>query len=63
MIKLTLKATETALKEEYANIILVGNKEKILEIAKNNNLNIEGAEIVEPQTSPNYEKYTNLLYR
>lgn len=58
----TLKATETALKEEYANIILVGNKEKILEIAKSNNLNIEGTEIVEPQTSPNYEKYTNLLY-
>ena len=58
----TLKATETALKEEYANIILVGNKEKILEIAKSNNLNIEGAEIIEPQTSTNYEKYANLLY-
>ena len=58
----TLKATEIALKEKYANIILVGEKEKIIELAKDNNINIEGAEIVEPQTSPNYEKYTNLLY-
>ena len=58
----TLRATEIALKEKYANIILVGKKEKIIELAKNNNINIEGAEIVEPQISPNYEKYSNLLY-
>lgn len=58
----TLKATEIALKEKYANIILIGNKEQILEKAKINNINIEGAEIVEPNTSKNYEKYANLLY-
>ena len=58
----TLKATEVVLKEKYADIILVGNKEEIINIAKTNNINIEGAEIVEPQTSPNYEKYANLLY-
>lgn len=58
----TLKATEIVLKEKYANIILVGNKEKILEVANTNNINIEGAEIIEPQTSANYEKYVNLLY-
>ena len=58
----TLKATEIALKEKYANIILVGNKEKIIKIAKDNKINIEGAEIVEPQKSVNYEKYANLLY-
>ncbi len=58
----TLKATEIVLKEKYANIILVGNKEKILEVANTNNINIEGAEIIEPQTSANYEKYANLLY-
>ena len=58
----TLKATEIALKEKYANIILVGEKEKIVELAKDNNIKLEGAEIVEPQTSPNYEKYSNLLY-
>ena len=58
----TLKGAEVALKEKYANIILVGEKEKIIKLAKANNVNIEGAEIIEPQTSPNYEKYANLLY-
>lgn len=58
----TLKATEIALKEKYANIILVGNENKIKEQAKTNNINIEGAIIVEPQTSVNYEKYANLLH-
>ena len=58
----TLKATEIALKEKYAKIILVGNEEKILKIAKENNIEIEEAEIVNPQTSENYEKYANLLY-
>ena len=58
----TLKATEIALKEKYANIILVGNENKIKEKAKNNNISIEGAKIVDPQTSSDYEKYANLLY-
>ena len=42
----TLKATEVVLKEKYADIILVGNKEEIINIAKTNNINIEGREIV-----------------
>ena len=58
----TLKATEIAIKEKYANIILVGNKQEILENAENNNVDIKGAEIVEPKNSQNYEKYANLLY-
>lgn len=58
----TLKGAEIALKEKYANIILVGEKEKIIKLAKANNVNIEGSEIIEPQTSTNYEKYANLLY-
>ena len=33
----TLKATEVALKEKYANIILVGNEKKIKEKAETNN--------------------------
>lgn len=57
-----LKATEVALKEKYANIILIGNKQKIQEQAEKNKINIEGAKIVEPQTSLNYEKYASLLY-
>ena len=58
----TLKATEITLKEKYANIILIGNKEQILENARTNNINIEMAKIIEPNNSENYEKYANLLY-
>ncbi len=58
----TLKATQIALKEEYANIVLVGNEEIIKQKAQENNVNIEGATIINPQTSENYEKYAQLLY-
>ncbi len=58
----TLKATEIVMKEKYANIILIGNKQEILDKAKNNNIHIENATIIEPEKSENYEKYVNLLY-
>ena len=58
----TLKATQIALKEKYAHIVLVGNEEKIIQKAKENNLNIDEAIIVNPQTSQDYEKYVQLLY-
>lgn len=57
-----LKATEQVLKEKYAKIILVGNQEKIEQKAKENHINIDGATIVEPEKSNDFEKYTNLLY-
>ena len=57
-----LKATEQVLKEEYANIILVGNKQRIEKDAKENNINIEGAEIVDPVNSEKYDEYVDLLY-
>lgn len=58
----TLKATEIALKEKYANIILVGNREKILELAKENTIDIKMAKIIEPKKSENYKRYVNMLY-
>ena len=58
----TLKATEIVINEQYAKIILIGNKEKILKKTQENEINIEGAQIIEPKTSENYEKYANLLY-
>ncbi len=57
-----LKATEIVLNEKYANIILIGNKEKIEEKANTNNIKIEGAKIVDPNNSDDYERYANLLY-
>ena len=58
----TLKATQIALKEKYADIVLVGNEKIIKQKAQENNVNIEGATIINPQTSENYEKYAQLLY-
>ena len=58
----TLKATEQVLKEGYAKIILVGNKEEIEQNAKDNNINITGASIVDPNNSEKKEEYVNLLY-
>lgn len=57
-----LQATEKVLKEQYANIILLGNKAKIQEEAHKNNISITGAEIIEPTRSENYKKYVELLY-
>ena len=57
-----LEATQRVLKEQYANIILVGNKEKIEKKAKENNINIIGAEIVDPNNSEKHDEYVNLLY-
>ena len=53
----TLEATEIALKENYAKIVLIGDKENILAKAKENNLNISDATIIEPEKSEKYEEY------
>ena len=57
-----LKATETVLKEGYAKIILVGNETEIISKAKENNINVEGATIIDPMTSNKREEYANSLY-
>ena len=57
-----LEATEQVIKEQYANIILVGKKETIEKKAEENNINIQGAKIIDPNNSEKYDEYTNLLY-
>lgn len=57
-----LKATEKVIKEQYANIVLVGNEEKIKQKAEENNIEINGASIVEPTNSKKYDEYVNVLY-
>ncbi len=57
-----LKAVEQILKEGYADIILVGNKEKVETFAKENEVNITGAKIVDPQTSEKFSFYANEFY-
>ncbi len=57
-----LQATEQVLKEQYANIVLVGNQKNIEKKAEENHLNIKDAKIIDPSTAEEYEKYVNLLY-
>ena len=57
-----IKATEQVLKEGFADIILVGNKEEINKLAKENNIDITGAKIVDPNTSEKFSEYANKFY-
>lgn len=57
-----LKGTEQILQEGYADIILIGNKEEIKMLAKENNINIEGAKIVNPSFSEKFSEYANKFY-
>ena len=57
-----LEAARTALKEDYANIILLGNKEQILDMAKENGLDLSKATIIDPKTSEKTEGYAKALY-
>lgn len=57
-----LEATQKILKEGYSNIILIGNEEKTLKLAKEHNLNIEGANIIDPIKSEKYNEYVNKFY-
>lgn len=58
----TLQATEKILKEGFAKIILIGNEESTKKLAQENNINIEGAEIIDPSKSEKYEEYANKFF-
>lgn len=60
--KRTLEATSIVLKEDFAKIILVGNKEEILKVSKENNLDISKATIIEPKNSEKYDEYAEAFY-
>ena len=56
-----LAATEIVLKEEIAEIILLGNPEKIIQKARKDNKKIEKAQIINPETSDKAEKYAEKI--
>ena len=57
-----LKATEIIKKEGFAKVILLGKEEDIKILAKKNNIDIEGSEIIDPGKSPKLEEYTKAFY-
>lgn len=59
----TLKAVDRIIGDGIAKIILLGQSDKILALAKENGLkNIERATIIDPQKSADAERYTDLLF-
>ncbi len=55
-------AAATVLKEEYAEVVLVGNEENIRKMAEENNLDISKAIIVDPLKSERASVYAENLY-
>lgn len=58
----TIKATATALKENYADIVLIGDENVINKMAKDNNLDISKATIINPLNSEKSKIYAENLY-
>jgi len=58
-----LKAAEMILKKDFANIILIGNKDEILMKSKEENIDIQKAEIINPIEYNMKEKFANDLYQ
>lgn len=59
----TIKAADKAIADNLAEIVLIGNREKVLFYAEELGLkNIEKATIIDPETSEKTAQYANLLY-
>lgn len=59
----TLKAADFILKEKAAKLILIGNTQEIQQLATQNNLtHINEAQIIDPDTYSEMQKYSDLLY-
>lgn len=60
--KRVLKAASITVKEGFAKVVLVGNKEEAQKVANENDIDISNLEIIEPEKSENFEEYANALY-
>ncbi|MCR5619016.1 MAG: phosphate acetyltransferase [Lachnospiraceae bacterium] len=60
--KRTLLAAAEIIKEGIANIIMVGNEEKIRDGAGWLEVDLDEVTVIDPETTPRMEEYINLLY-
>ncbi|MCX6559201.1 MAG: phosphate acetyltransferase [Candidatus Aminicenantes bacterium] len=58
----TVKAAVQILHEKLAQIVLVGNREKIEAVAKEQGVDVSGVPSVDPATSPKFEEYVQAYY-
>ena len=57
-----LEAAQKVRNEGFANVILIGNEADANKLAKENNIDIEGITIINPETSDKFEEYANAFY-
>ncbi len=57
-----LKGAEQVIREGFAKIILIGNPDEISNLAQENNVDISGIEIINPQTFEKLDFYIQNLY-
>ena len=57
-----LDAAQKVRDEGFANVILIGNEADANKLAKENNIDIEGITIINPETSDKFEEYANAFY-
>ncbi|MGN1021924.1 MAG: phosphate acetyltransferase [Lachnospiraceae bacterium] len=58
----TIRAAAAVLSEKIANVILLGNPEKINADATKYGVHVQGAKIVDPENCDKFEEYANLFY-
>jgi phosphate acetyltransferase len=58
----SIEASAILLKEKIAQPILVGNIDDIKKVAADNNLSLEGIEIIDPNTSEQKKEFANQLF-
>ncbi len=57
-----LEAASIVLKEGFANIILVGNKEEVMKLSNEKGFDVSKAIIVDPANSERYDEYVEKFY-
>lgn len=57
-----LKAANKVQTEGFAKIILIGNKENTIKIAKSNNIDISNIELIDPESSNKFKEYSKTFY-
>ena len=60
--KRVLKAAQKVKEEGFAKIILIGNEDDANKLAKENDIDISGIQIINPETSEKFEEYANAFY-
>ena len=56
-----LIAAQLLVEKGYAKPVLVGDSDAIYALAKENNISLEGVEVVDVEKTPNLQKYIDLL--